>query len=133
MFATVFEGFHKATEANLQFQQEMYKKWVSLCPIGLSPSKVSAESVQKLQKKWAEFVSALLKRQGEFVDTQFKSGVQNVEKFFQLGETKSPEELRTKTLELWQKCFDGLRLAYETQLTDFQKAMGTWFDLVTKP
>jgi hypothetical protein len=133
MFASAFDGFQKATEANLQFQQEMYKKWVSLWPGVPAYQNVPAEQVQKFQKKWGEFVSDLIKQQGEFIDAQFKQGVQSVEKFFQFGEIKSPEELRTKFLEVWQQCFESLRQAYEAQIKDFQKATGKWFDLVTKP
>jgi hypothetical protein len=133
MFATVVEGFQKATEANLQFQQDMYKKWMSLWPGVPMYQDIPAEQAQKFQKKWGEFVSDLIKRQGEFIDAQFKHGVQNVEKVFEFGEIKSPEELRAKSLDLWQQCFESLRQAYEAQIKDFQKATGKWFDLVTKP
>lgn len=132
MFATVFEGFQKATEANLQFQQEMYKKWLTSCPGMPGYQTFSTEQAQAFQKKWTEFVNDLLKRQGEFVESQFKGGVQNIEKFFQIGQSKSPEELRAKSVELWQQCFDSLRQTYQAQISDFQKAMGKWFELVTK-
>jgi hypothetical protein len=127
------DGFQKATEANLQFQQDMYKKWSSLWPGMPGYQNIPAEQAQKFQKKWAEFVSDLLKRQGEFVEVQFKKGLQNFETFFQLGEIKSAEELHTKSKELWLQCFDSLRQAYEFQINDFQKAIGKWFELAAKP
>jgi len=131
MFASVIESLHKATEANLYFQQEMYKKFVSLWP-GVPVPGTSAEEAKKQQKKWAAFVSDVLKRQEEYIGVQFKAGLQNIEKAFQLGEAKDVEELRAKTRELWQQCFGSLKEAYEGQIHDYQKAVGKWFELVTK-
>jgi hypothetical protein len=133
MFANVFESLQKATEANLQFQQETYRKLMTMWPGTPTSFAVGPEKVRELQKKWGEFISNLLKQQGEFTETQFKAGLQNIEKFFELGEVKAPDELRAKCVELWQKCFESLGQAYQAQITDFQKAMGKWFELVTKP
>jgi hypothetical protein len=131
MFANVIESLHKATEANLHFQQEMYKKFTNLWP-GVPTPGASAEETKKLQKKWAAFVSDVLKRQEEYINTQFKAGLSNIEKAFEIGEVKNFEELRAKTLELWQQCFESLKEAYEGQIHDCQKALGKWFDFVSK-
>jgi hypothetical protein len=74
----------------------------------------------------------MLKRQREVTGAQFKAGLQNIEKAFQIGEAKTPEELRAKSLELWKKCFDDLRQVYETQLRGFEMATEKWAELTLK-
>ena len=84
------------------------------------------------QKKWAEFVTEQVKRQRETMEAQFSAGLKNIEEAFYLAEAKDPEELRTRTVELWQKSFDCLRKLYESQLRDFQAAAVKWTELVTR-
>jgi len=132
MFEPVFESFKKVTETTLKMQQEMYEKWVSLWP-GMKPTQGAlAEPVQKFQKKWAEFYEEMLKRQRETLETQFKTGLKNIEEAFRLAEAKNPDELRTKTTELWQKVFETLRHSYESQLREFQNIAARWTELLTK-
>jgi hypothetical protein len=132
MFESVFDSFKKVTETTLRMQQEMYEKWVSLWP-GLKPGQTPfAEPAQKFQKKWAEFFEDMLKKQRETLETQFKSGLKNIEEAFRLAEAKNPEELRTKTTELWQKVFGTLRQSYEAQLRDLQSIAARWTELMTK-
>jgi hypothetical protein len=132
MFDQVFECMRKATETTLQMQQEMLQKWVSLWPT-VPPSKLAwGEQAQKLQKKWAEFYEDALKKQRETLETQLKAGLKNIEEAFRIAEAKDAEELRAKTIELWEKVFDSLRQAYEAQARDFQAAVCRWTDLVTK-
>jgi hypothetical protein len=110
----------------------MFKTWVNLWPGIPASSPAWGEQVQQFQKKWAETLGEMLKRQREVTGTQFKAGLQNIEKAFQVGEAKTPEELRTKSLELWRKCFDDLRQVYEAQLRGFEMAMEKWAELTTK-
>jgi hypothetical protein len=132
MFDKVIESLRKATETNVQMQQEMFKKWVGLWP-GMPAAPPSwGEQVQKFQAKWAEVAGDLLKRQQEAIEAQFRIGVENIEKAFRLGEVKTTEDLQTRTIELWQKCFESLRQAYEVQLREFQTAIEKWSELVTK-
>src|SRR5262249_36092870 len=103
MFEPVFESLKKATDATIQAQQEMFRKWVTLWPgLPLTPPPWG-EQVQQFQKKWTEFVNEVVKRQCEALEAQFKTGLKNLEDAFRLAEVKSPEELRAKTLELWHK------------------------------
>ncbi len=132
MFNQVYENLKRATEATVQMQQEMFKTWVHLWPGMTATSPEWSDGVQQFQRKWAETLSDLLKRQREVTGAHFKAGLQNIERAFQVGEAKTPEELRAKSLELWQKCFDDLRLVYEAQLRGFEMAVEKWTDLTMK-
>lgn len=131
MFDEVFENLRKATDETVKLQQEMFKKWVSLWP-GFPLPGGGTEQAQELHKKWAEAANEVLRRQREVMQGQFDVGLQNIEKAFQLCEAKTGEELRTKTVELWQKCFHSLRQAFEIQMREYQAAMKKLAELTTK-
>jgi hypothetical protein len=133
MFTNVMDNFRQATEATVHLQQELFKQWISLWPWPSPPTASPwGEQVHQFQKKWSEALNELVKKQAEVTEAQFKAGLQNIEKAFQLASAKSPEELRTKSLELWQQCFDNLRQVYEAQLRGFESAMEKWTKLMTK-
>jgi hypothetical protein len=132
MFDQVIESVRKTTEASVQAQQEMFKKWVSLWPGVPGSAPCGTEQAQQFRQQWAEVVNGLIQRQREGIEALFKLGLQNIEKAFQLGEVKTAEEMRARTVELWQKCFDGLRQAYEIPLKEFQAATEKWIQFVTK-
>lgn len=131
MFQNVMENFRQATEATVHLQQEMFKKWIGLWP-SLPTATPWGEEAKKFQKKWAETMEELVKKQSVVSEAQFKAGLQNIEKAFQLAEAKSPEDLRAKSVELWQQCFDNLKQVYEAQLRGFESAMDKWCKLMTK-
>jgi hypothetical protein len=132
MFTEVYDNFRQATEATVQLQQEMFKTWINLWPGVPVASKAWPEQVQQFHRKWAESVGEILKRQREVTAAHFKAGLANIERTFQLAESKTPEELRAKTLELWKKCFDDLRQLHEAQLRGFEFALDKWADLTAK-
>jgi hypothetical protein len=131
MFDQVFESLRTATESSVAMQQELFRKWIGMWP-GVPASAFPFGEPQKFQKKWVEVVGELLKRQNESLEAQFKTGLRNIEEAFRLAEAKNPEELRTRTIELWQKTFDYLRQASEAQVRDFHNAIAKWADLMTK-
>lgn len=131
MFDQVFDSLRKATEETVRLQQEMFKKWVSLWP-GLPLPGSWNEQAQEFNKKWTDAANEVLRRQRETMQSQFEAGLQNIEKAFQICEAKSGEELRSKTVELWQKCFYSLRQAFEAQMRDYQVAIGKLVELTTK-
>jgi hypothetical protein len=132
MYEQVYETLKKATEANVQIQQEMFKKWFGMFPgLPASPN-FFGDNVQQFQKKWGEAVQEIIKRQREFTESQFKIGLENIEKAFQLGEAKNFEELRTKTLELWKVCFTNLNRSYDAQVREFQNGVEKWTELLSK-
>jgi hypothetical protein len=132
MFNQVFENFRQATEATIDLQQEMFKTWVNLWPGVPATSTSWSAEVREFQRKWADAVDEMLKRQRDVTGAHFKAGLQNIDKAFKLGEAKTAEELRAKSLELWQKCFEDLRQVYESQLKGFEGAMEKWVELTKK-
>jgi len=131
MFDQVFEAMRKATDSAIVMQQELFNKWIGLWP-GVPISPVAAGEAPKFQKKWVETIGELIKKQREILETQFSTGLQSIEEAFHLAEAKDPEELRAKTVALWQKIFDCLRQTYESQMRDFQIAVAKWAEVLTK-
>jgi hypothetical protein len=132
MFEQAFDTLRTATEANIHMQQELYKKWIGMWPGVPVPPNGGGDKFIKFQKKWAEYVAELVKKQRETLEGQFSAGLKNIEEAFRLGEAKDPEELRAKTVELWQKSFECLRQMYEAQMRDFQAATIKWTELLLK-
>jgi hypothetical protein len=131
MFDQVLESLRKASNSAIEMQQEMFKKWVGLWP-GLPAVPPGFGDPQKFQKKWVEIGGELAKKQRETLEAQFRAAMQNIEEVFHLAEVKNPEELRAKTIELWQKTFDCLKQTYESQMRDFQAAGAKWTELTMK-
>jgi hypothetical protein len=132
MFEIVFESVKKATEASLRMQQEAFTKWVGLWSGMPGVQNPVTELPQKVQKKWAEFCEEAVKKQRQMLETQFRAGLKNIEEAFKLAEVKDPAELRTKTVELWQKVFEALHHSLEAQVRDFQGIASHWTELMTK-
>jgi hypothetical protein len=134
MFDQIFDSFRKATEVNVQMQQELFKRWAALWPgmpaPGVPPA--GAEQAQAFPKKWAETINELVKRQQNTQQEMFAAGIRQMEEAFKLAEVKDVEALRAKTLELWQKSFQFMQHAYETQFRDFQTAVAKWSEMFTK-
>ena len=131
MFDQVFDSLRKAADSAIEMQQEMFKKWVGLFP-GVPVPPAGFGEPTKLQKKWVEVVGDMIKTERESLEAQFSTGLRNIEEAFRLAEAKDPQELRSKTVELWRKTFECLRQTYETQVRDFQAAVTKWTDLVMK-
>jgi hypothetical protein len=131
MFEQVFENLRKATDSTIQTQQELFQKWLGLWP-AMPPSAPTFGEPLKFQKKWMEALGEIIKKQRESLEAQFAAGLKNIEEAFHLADAKNPEELRAKTIELWQKSFECLRQMFETQVRDFQTAIAKWTELYTK-
>lgn len=134
MFEQVLDSFRKATESSVQMQQEMMKKWVGLWPTTMTAPMFGANfPLQQMQQKWTDAMTDLVKKQRELLEKSFKLGQENIEKAFKVSEAKTPEEMRAKTVELWQKCMESLRETSESQMREFQTATEKWLDLMSKP
>jgi hypothetical protein len=131
MFEQVFENVRRATEFNIRTQQRLLRKWASLCGVPASPN-VMGEHVAKIQEQWMEFVTDLVKRRREGLEPHFKASLTILEEACCLVDAKDPEELRTKTMELWQKSLQCLRQFCETQMVDLETAITKWIELVTE-
>ena len=130
MFEPVFESLRKATDATVKMQQELFHKWTALFPA--LPMVPAAFEPVKFQKRCLEVITELTTKQREALEAQFNAGVKTIEEAFRLCEAKDPGELRTRTVELWQKTFDSLRQVYDAQARDFQTAVVKWGELVTR-
>jgi hypothetical protein len=140
MFEPVFESLQKTTEATIKGQQDLFKKWVGQwtnIPTGVMPGVMASpmpygDQALKFQKQWAETVSSLIRQQQKVVEAQFSAGLKAIEEAFRLAEAKDFEELRCKTVELWQKTFESLRRTYEAQIKDIQATLTAWAEFVAK-
>jgi len=132
MFEQVIENLRTATATNIHMQQELFNKWVSLWPGVFTPGANGSDQVKKVQKKWVDFTAEMVKKQRETLEAQFSAGLKNIEDGFSLAKAKDPEELRAKTVELWQNSIQCIRQMYESQLREFQGAVVKWTDLMTK-
>jgi len=129
MFDAVFENLRKATDMTIRTQRDLFKKWVDLWEGGPVFQPIVGEKAQKAQKQWAETVSETLKRQREALEVQFNAGLKSLEAAFGVAGAKDVEEVRAKTVELWEKSFDCLRKAFEAQASEFQTAIARWNEL----
>jgi len=132
MFEQVVESLRKATEANLAIQQEMIRKWIGLWPTNPVLNGGGVEQVQRDQKQWADFIQEVLRRQREATQAQFRTGLDVIDKTFQFAEVKTPEEMRTRTMELWRQCFEALRQSADVQAREYQQAVEKWFEMINK-
>jgi len=130
MFDQMFENLRRGTEFNIRTQQRMFKKWACLWGVPASPNS-AGEQITKAQEKWTEFVTDLVKRQRETLEPQFRNSLKIVEEACTLVEAKDPEELRAKTIKLWQQSFDCLWHVCEAELCDFETAVAKWLEIVT--
>jgi hypothetical protein len=139
MFDQVVENFRKATEATMQFQQEMIRQWLETCtrvpgvPNLAAPfGKDAGANVEAFQKQWAEGVTGLLTRQRESLDAQYQAGIRTIDEAFRTTDSKDPEQFRKLAEELWRHSFDCLKNVIEGQLRDYQAAAEKAFEAVSK-
>ena len=130
MFEPVFESLRTMTEANIQMQQEMFKKWVGMWPGAPAPN--GGEQIMKAQKKWADATTDMLTKHRETLDAQYRAGIKTIEDAFRVGEAKDPEQFRRLAEELWRQSIECLTTIVEAQLKDVQAAMQKWFELTSQ-
>jgi len=126
-----FANLWKVTESAVRTQQEIFTKYVGSGPFAV-PFPGGMGDLLKYQKKSAQIISELMKKQCEVLEVHIDGGLRSFEEACQIVETKDPEEIRKKTLALWQKTFDSLRQIYSGQVRDFQTAVANWNELVTQ-
>ena len=127
----MFESFRRASVSSMQMQQEMFKQWTQQFPsTPLNAAGVSAEWVQKLQKRWMEYTIESLNRHRESLDGMYKSLIQVIEQSSRLSDAKTPEDYRRSTEDLRHKMFETFKDQSEAQLRDFQKSAEKWFDVI---
>jgi hypothetical protein len=127
----MYETFRRASVSSLQMQQELFKQWSQQWPSApMNIAGVSADWVQKIQKRFFEYSTESLNRQRELVDSMYKSMIQVVEQASHLTESKTPEEYRRTTEELRSKMFETFKEQSDAQFKEFQKSAEKWFDVM---
>jgi hypothetical protein len=127
----VIDSIRTATESSVAVQHEMFKKWMTMWPGALVSSSPFGEP-QKFQKKWVEVGCELLKKQNVWLEAQFKTGLRTIEDAFRLAGANDSEELRTGTINLWQKTFDCLWQNSQAQLRGLHDVLAKWTELMNK-
>ena len=127
----IIDHIRAETESSIALQQGLFKKWIGMWPGVLVPTP-PFEEPQKFHKKWMEVGGELLRKQNEWLKAQFEAGLRTIEDAFHLAEAKDAEELRTRTIKLWQKTFDCLCQASEAQIRGLNSAMARWTELMNK-
>jgi hypothetical protein len=131
MFEQFVDNCCKMADMTIHMQQELFKKWVSMLPTA-SPSSTVVAGPLAIQNKGLEIASEFIKKECETFEAQINAGLRNIEEAFQLVKAKDAEELRAKTVELWQKGFETLKQTSETQVRDFKSAAAKWTEVLTK-
>ena len=127
----VFQNIRQATEANLKFQQDAVRQWSSFWPV-TAPQTAWTDSVREFQKKWTSTVSEAAKKHREVVDQQLKAAIENLDAALQTTDATTPEEYRKRTEQLCRQTLDCMRELSESQIREFQNAVTSWTELVTK-
>ena len=127
----IIDSVRKTTETSVAWQQELFRKWVSLWP-GVPVSVSPFGELQKFQRKWVGMLGELFQRENDTLAAQLKMGFGTIEKLFQIAEAKDPEQVRTKMVEFWQKTFDDLRQVSQTQMHSLQNTVAKWAEVPIK-
>ncbi|MFO0909235.1 MAG: hypothetical protein U0794_12945 [Isosphaeraceae bacterium] len=141
MIDQVLESFRKATESTMQIQQQMIRQWAQAWPQGAgfvppASTKPAApawlEQAQSFQHGLASAITEMLERHRATLDAQYAAGIRTIEDAFKVSEARDPAELQRLTEALWKQSFECLKTVAEQQMTEFQAAMATWLEAVSK-
>jgi hypothetical protein len=133
MFDQMLDGFRKATESSLQFQQEVFKQWTQQWTSAQpNVGSASADWTRTIQKRWMELTVEMLNKHRTALDSMYSSGIQAIEQSFRITEAKSTDDYRRIVDELWHRLFDTLKGQMENQFRDFQRWSEQSFDLAQK-
>jgi hypothetical protein len=127
----VIDSIRSATESSVAMQHEMFKKWITMWPGALVSTSPFGEP-QQFRKRWLEVGGELLRKQNDWLEVQFKTELRTIEDTFRLGEANDCEELRTRTIQLWQKTFNCLWQTSEAQLRGLHDVLSKWTELMNK-
>jgi hypothetical protein len=132
MFEQVIDNVRRATEFNIRMQQKLFKKCGGFFPGFPVPAEGGPEVVTEFNAKVAAFVADVVKKQRGTLVPRFDAGLKIVEEACHLMEVKDTEEMRTKTIDVWQKTCDCMRQLYEAEMADVEAIISQWTELVTK-
>jgi hypothetical protein len=119
----LFDSFRKASASSLQMQQEMLKQWTERWAAGASQTpNAAADAGQQAQKRWLALGIELLEKHRASLDSTYAAGIQLIAQSFRTAESKSSDEYRRLTEDLWRKLFDTYKRQTEAQFDAFK----TW-------
>jgi hypothetical protein len=132
VFAEAFAKLRQTTDKVVREQQEVFRKWVQLCPVAplfLAP----LGGAHSVRKEWGEIVGELTRVQCKALEAQFGAGLRALDEALHLPDAKDCRELGTRTIELWQKMGDSLRQTCGSQVRDYQAAVAKGAKLLLNP
>ena len=132
VFEQAFDNLKKAAEANVEMQQEMFRKWTSGWPGFPQPQSAWLERVQKFQKEWGKTVKDVLTRHREVLDEQYSLAMESLEEAFKVAQSSDPQEWAKRREKLCRKSLDVMREVSETQAKELQDALSKWAELASK-
>lgn len=132
VFEQAFDNLKKAAEANVEMQQEMFRKWTSGWPGFPQPQSAWLERVQKFQKEWGKTVKDVLTRHREVLDEQYSLAMESLEEAFKVAQSSDPQEWAKRCEKLCRKSLDVMREVSETQAKELQDALSKWAELASK-
>ncbi len=134
VFDDAFESIRKATEANVEMQQEFFRmwseKWSTVSQNG--SENAWSKKVTSAQNEWQETMEDMLAKRREVIDVQVQSAVEAMEGAMGLAQSTSPEEFGTKAQELCRTTLDAVQQSSEAQLEEYQTAVKTWVEMASK-
>ncbi len=132
VFEQAFDNLKKAAEANVEMQQEMFRKWTSGWPGFPQPQSAWLERIQKFQKEWGKTVKEVLTRHREVLDEQYSLAMESLEEAFKVAQSSDPQEWAKRCEKLCRKSLDVMREVSETQAKELQDALSRWAELASK-
>lgn len=132
VFEQAFDNLKKAAEANVEMQQEMFRKWTSGWPGFPQPQSAWLERIQKFQKEWGKTVKEVLTRHREVLDEQYSLAMESLEEAFKVAQSSDPQEWAKRCEKLCRKSLDVMREVSETQAKELQDALSKWAELASK-
>lgn len=132
VFEQAFDNLRKAAEANIEMQQEMFRKWTSSWPGFPQPQSAWLERVQKFQKDWSKTVKEVLGRHREVLDEQYGLAMESLEEAFRAAQSVDPQEWAKRCEKLCRKSLDVMREVSELQAKEMQDALSKWAELASK-
>jgi hypothetical protein len=132
LFEDVFDNVRKTAEANLEMQQELFRKWTSNWTGLPQPQNAWVERAQSLQKDWAKTVKEVLVKHREVLDEQYRLALDSLEEAFRVVQSTDPQEFAKRCEALCRKTIEVMRDTTELQAKEIQDAFTKWIDLATK-
>jgi hypothetical protein len=127
----MFDTFRKASESWMKMQQDLFQTAAPSTLFALPQGAgVPPDWARNAQKRCINLATEVLERQRESFDALFKSTINLLQQTSQISESKSPEDYRRATEDLWRKWFESVKTHSETQFRDVQTFAGKSLEIV---